>query len=257
MSVEEIQKRFAKALRQPLIDHHTLLITPEAEKAALDLLPSPTLEPLSRLEIYAQQYWWRLFNTLHEQYPFVTALFGYEGFNTHIASPYLLKYPPTHWNINFLGQTLPQWLQEEYHQDDRPLVMAAADIDASYTLSFFAKDAPLPTSETEVLHLSPSTFLFSWKWDLIPFRRELLKHPPDHWVENDFPPLNKERTYYTLIRRTPSGNIAADELTHANFLLLEQLQAGTSLAHLRLADPAQKEQINRWLKQRLFTPKRS
>lgn len=56
--------------------------------------PSPTLRPAQRIQIYNQQYWWRLLSSMHETFPLVTRLFGYHDFNKIIAIPYLVKFPP-------------------------------------------------------------------------------------------------------------------------------------------------------------------
>jgi hypothetical protein len=92
---------------------------PMREEAWDHIRPSPTLQPAQRIQIYNQQYWWRLVNTLQESFPLVTRLFGFHAFNFTIAMPFLLKYPPNDWTLNSLGDRLPRWIEEEYKADDR------------------------------------------------------------------------------------------------------------------------------------------
>src|SRR4051794_31429096 len=56
-------------------------------EAAQHIAPSPTLRPSQRIQIYNQQYWWRLINVLHESNPMLVRLMGYLDFNRNIAIP--------------------------------------------------------------------------------------------------------------------------------------------------------------------------
>lgn len=253
MKVDELQDAFAKAIRQPLVNNH-LKDTEISTEAASVIVPSPTLKPFQRLEIYAQQYWWRLFSTLQEQFPLVTRLFGYDGFNEFIVTPYIQKYPPMDWNLNFLGKKLLDWIYEDYEASDKPLIYAAAELDWSFIKATLEKNDPLPSSEKEILYLAAPISLLSSKWDLLPFRKEMLTKDPNHWVENDFPPLKKENGPYSLlIRRTSNNLIAVDRLTPKEFALLQQFTCGVSLKDLRETNY---EWVNKWIKQRVLTPEK-
>lgn len=258
-NLEETLTWFAKTLRQPIGEESRLPDSSLSDQAEHFIAPSPTLKSRSRIELYAQQYWWRLFNTLHDQYPVTTRLFGYSGFNELIATPYMLKHPSTHWNINYLGRTLPHWIEAEYRAPDAPLVLASAKIDWAYIESFLAAEAPLPGAPEETLYLSPTTFLFELKWDLFTFRKELLTQDPNWWVDHDFPSLKKERTYYYLLRRNAKKNIAADEISKDEFRLLQQFEKGLSLNDLCDQNDNTallEEAIPRWISQRLLTPEK-
>lgn len=255
MSLEELQQAFAQALRQPLNKEHQLSACPITEKAASYIVASPTLQPFSRMEIYAQQYWWRFFSTLQDQFPLVTALFGPDGFNELLVTPYIVKYPPMHWNLNYLGSLFTEWIKEAYTAEDKPLVLAAAQLDWSYSLAFLEKTCPLPQSIEETLYLTPTTSLFSWKWDLVPFRQEVLKQEVSWWIEHDFPPLRKDGIVYTLVRRTARGNVAADPLTQEEFEVLQQFARGVSLKDLCRKEVPYAT-VNRWIQERLLTPEK-
>ena len=125
MSFKETIEWFGGVLLKPLDPESRLIHTSETEKADHYITLSPTLEPVSRIEIYAQQYWWRLFAILQDHFPTLTRLFGLEGFNEKIATPYLVKNPPKHWNINLLGDDLVDYLVAHYTENDAPLILAA------------------------------------------------------------------------------------------------------------------------------------
>ena len=61
--------------------------------------PGPHLTAQQRIGLYNQQYWFRLFTIMQEQYPTVTRLFGFGSYNREIAEPFLLRFPPNHWAI--------------------------------------------------------------------------------------------------------------------------------------------------------------
>ncbi len=209
---------FASIITQPIDENSRIPeIAPSGmpiEQEAWDYIkPSPTLRPSQRIEIYSQQYWWRLLNSLQEVYPLVTRLFGYHDFNSTIAIPYLKKYPPNHWSLNMLGEWLPLWIEKDYGSSDKKLVLNAAEIDYAYHENFLAKqlkpldlqDLPDPQDFayllTQTLYLQPSLLLFfHFDYDIFTYRMEFLKESPEYWIEHDFPPLNPTKTAYILFR---------------------------------------------------------
>lgn len=260
MSLKETLEWFGGVLKAPLDNESQLIPSSETAKAPLYIAPSPTLAPVSRIEIYAQQYWWRLWSILQTHYPLLTRLFGTDGFNETIATPYLLKNPPTHWNINLLGDDLCAYLKTYYHDSDAPLVHAVAELDSGFMDIFIAPKSALPTSENETLYLSPAARLYTFKWDLPEFRKKLLKEDPDYWIDHDFPELKKGVCYF-LLRRTHRGDIALDTLSHEEYLLLKEFENGISLSEL--CNPLQNESqiesslnqwIPRWIKEGIITP---
>ena len=142
-NLRKIQEWFGGIIAQPVdLNSRINPITPSGQsiekESALFISPSPTLQPSDRIQIYNQQYWWRLFSSLHESFPFLLRLFGYREFNQKVATPYLVKYPPNHWALCFLGQRLPRWAEEEYHEGDKQLILDAANIDWTYSFCFIS-----------------------------------------------------------------------------------------------------------------------
>jgi hypothetical protein len=210
-------------------------------EAAEHIVPSPTLRPAQRIQIYNQQYWWRLLNILHDIYPMLTRLFGYYDFNRTIAVPYLTKCPPRHWSLNLLGDRLVGWLEEDYHAEDKDLVIDAARIDFAFNDSFLAGELP-PLAEDlnpdgggmdEVLEkplfLQPHIHLFKMKHHLFDFRNELLEKEPEYWLENDFPLLKKEKSYYFVLYRNGVNDISWKEISAGEHHLLELFHKGISV----------------------------
>lgn len=208
------------------------------EEAKQYIIPSPTLRPAQRIQIYNQQYWWRLLSTLHESFPFLTRLFGYQSFNQSIGIPYLDKNPPNHWSLNLLGSRLTDWIKREYKGEDHKLVYDAAALDWAYDASFVAPffptiDASLLSENQKllstVLYLQPYVVLFKMEYDLFSFRLDFLKQDPDYWLTHDFPPLTKDKTYYFVLYRNRGNAICYQEIYKEEWMLLNRFNEGSSI----------------------------
>jgi hypothetical protein len=245
-SLKLTQKWFAGIMTNKLNEYNQIqTIAPSglviAEEATRYIVPSPTLQPHQRMQIYNQQYWWRLLNTLHENFPLVTRLFGYHAFNEEIGIPYLLKYPPNHWSLNLLGERLPKWILNYYQALDRPLIYNAANLDCAYIASFnapqkssldlsFLQQGGNPESFLNyTFFLQPHIHLFKWDYDLFTFRQSFLEHDVDYWLDNNFPPLGKGKTYYCLLYRLQTNKIMWKEITLGEYVLLGFIQRGASI----------------------------
>lgn len=214
-----------------------------AEEAARYIIPSPTLSPHQRMQIYNQQYWWRLLNTLHANFPLVTRLFGYHAFNEKIGIPYLLTHPSTHWSLSQLGEKLPQWTEEYYREPDQSLVLNAAHLDWAFMASFIAPQFPNPNlSEmikenpesllSQTFYLQPHIALFTWEYDLFTFRGNFLKHEVDYWLEHRFPTLPKGKTYFFTLYRNINNQLAWREIKKEEFIILELFKMGTTISNV-------------------------
>ena len=243
------QEWFGSIIERPLDDNNLMISLspsgkPMESEAAEFITPSPTLQPASRIQIYNQQYWWRLLNTLQESYPLVVRLFGYTEFNNRIAIPYLQKHRPNHWSLFFLGKFLVQWTEENYHYEDRELILNAIKIDEAFNESFVAipcfpiqmENLPIPHDPSsimdQILYLQPHVHLFNLDYDIFEIRQEFLKQEPDHWLEHDFPALNKGRPFFFILYRNQSNLINWKEISKSEFRLLEYFKKGATIDEL-------------------------
>lgn len=280
------QKWFASIITRPIDDCSRMMPNspsgiPMAEEAAQYILPSPTLQPHKRIELYNQQYWWRFLSGLQESYPLVTRLFGYFNFNESIAFPYLVKYQPNHWSLHQLGNRLPEWVESDYHADDKHAIWNAASIDRAFHLSFVAADCvPLNLSQfstdkdlssilDDKLHLQPHVYLIEMPYDLFTFREKMLAHDPEYWIDHDFPDLPAGKVFYHILYRNRRKNISWQPVSKAEFYLLSLFIDGCTIneaceqlekqekeiyheALKNLSEWFKKWAVNRWLS---FNPK--
>lgn len=258
-SLSKTQYWFAQIISQPLQkDSFLPKYSPTGQliskEAAQYIVPSK-LKPHERIQIYYQQYWWRLLSTLHEAFPLLVRMFGYTSFNETLAVPYLTKYPPNHWSLNVLGAKLPQWIDEDYHEPDRKLVYDVALLDEAFTSAFVAPHHP-PVDAKKIVHeggtdsllslkmyLQPHVHIFSWDYDLFAFRKAFLEKDVDHWIENDFPELIKDKAYSFVFHRGLNYDLYWRDIRPAQVLLIKLFQNGTTIEKACAALENESEEI--------------
>lgn len=241
--LKELQAWFGSIISRPMVPQSQINpISPTGEPikktAPRYIKPGPTLRPEQRIQIYNQQYWWRLLNILHETFPLATRLFGYREFNRRLGEPYLVAFPPNHWSLSCLGHHFLEWIQKYYKGKDKQLLFQSAQIDLAFNDSFVAVNETPITQESlpdtgdisfllkKVLTLPKSLYLLELDYELFEFRVELLKHDPDYWVKKPFPALKKGRKFYFVIYRNVSNLLNWKEIPKAEWLLLEKFKPG-------------------------------
>lgn len=209
------------------------------EEAELWIKKSPTLKPHQRIEIYNQQYWWRLFHNLKDDFPFLSRLFPIKEFQETIARPYLEKYPPSHFSLTEVGRHLSQWFIEDYKGNNREYLSTIAHIDYAYNFIYSAKKGEsIAHIDKEKLFLmqltlSPQVALFTFNGKLFSLREEMLKQPHNYWHTNPFPKLNEAKNkFYYLLFRNYSNVILYKHLSKAEYILLKNFQQKSSLSDM-------------------------
>jgi len=116
MSLEDLQRRMAKAVMQPITRQETMRQrnadgVAMADEAAAFIKPNNRLTSFERLEIYNRQYWFRLFTAFEEDFPGLQAITGKKKFEA-LMRVYLDECPSTSFTLRNLGSKLHDWLRE-------------------------------------------------------------------------------------------------------------------------------------------------
>jgi hypothetical protein len=223
---------------------------PMEEEACRYIVPSFTLKAHQRMEIYNQQYWWRLLSALHESFPFLTRLFGYKDFNQEIGIPYLEACPPDTWTLSLLGARLPDWIANHYLKEDKKLVEAVAEIDWAFNYHFIAekKSPPDPNDPqilTRKLFLQPHVTLFALDDDLFWMRNKFLERDVEWWQTNPFPdPPNVGPCSFVLYRNF-ENQVVEKKVDEEEFCALTRVLTGCSIESL--LESAEGERVPAWL----------
>lgn len=161
-----LQRTMAAALMQPLTRSDGLQKSTQAEF----ITPNDRLTGFQRLEIYARQYWFRLLDCLHDDYPALRVLLGGNRFHK-LCRDYLAAHPSTSWTLRNLGSQLPTFITE-------PTARDVARVEWAQTLAF---DEPRkkPLLIDDLLGADPSTLRLGLQPCVIALR---LDHAVDHFI---------------------------------------------------------------------------
>jgi Putative DNA-binding domain len=156
MSLDDLQRRFGDALRAPSRAHTaafdsaaqaTVAAPAKAEPceyqefAEATIAPSARLSATAQLEIYREQYERRHLASLREDYASVVHYLGQAQFDA-LARAYLLEYPPTHFSLQKLGNSLPEFVCNlpEFRSDR--LLCDLVRVEEAFLFAWDAADAP-------------------------------------------------------------------------------------------------------------------
>lgn len=240
------QQWFASMITQPL---HTLRYLPKVtprgkllEKEAEQIIkPNQWLSSGQRIEIYSQQYWWRLLNHLHDIFPTVTSLLGYRTFNEKIGIPYLTCYPAMHWSLNPLGKFLPKWIGEAYKGKWSRRLLQASEVDLAFNDAFTIEQKEPLTLETlpipgkpesllgTSLHLQKHLYLFSFPYDFLAFRSELVEKNVEYWERHPLPKLARGKQCTFALWRDRRNDAVWDYLHPIEYQLLMAFKTGSTI----------------------------
>ena len=110
----DIQRLMAHAIMRPLTAREEMQRawidgSPAAAVAERIIKPNDRLESFERLQIYNQQYWWRLLGNFGEDFRGLRAVLGERKFD-RLAVTYLDRSGSTSWNLRNVGQHLHAFL---------------------------------------------------------------------------------------------------------------------------------------------------
>ena len=100
----DIQRGMAQAIMRPLTSGEGMQ-RENAEVAARIIKPNDRLDSFERLQIYNQQYWWRLLGNFSEDFHGLRAVIGPRKFD-RLATAYLESCPSMSWSLRDLGEKL-------------------------------------------------------------------------------------------------------------------------------------------------------
>lgn len=161
---------------------------PTRHVAAEFIKPNDRLSSFERLEIYNRQYWFRVLDCLHDDYPGVRAVLGTKKF-TRLATAYLTTYQSNSYTLRDLGDRLEQFIREEPVWTSPHGLLAAdmAQFEWAQTVAFdgpskrpLAADDILGTSPDELtLSLQPYLSLLLLNYAVDDFLIAVKKHEED------------------------------------------------------------------------------
>lgn len=239
--IKNIQEWFASVIKRPLIQAKGLNpISPSGkliiEEAKLFITESCNLPSHKRIEIYNQQYWYRLFNFLQVNFPLTIRLLGYENFNK-IATDFLVQHPPNDWSLITLADNFPIWIKDQNF--DKKIEHAIQIDERCYSSSIAAKHPSVKLADFVQIgqsnffkltfFLQPHLSLINFPYDLLSYREDIIKQDLDFFIENKPPELIEATTQYFVVFRTSKNTIAWQNISQEETELLKLFKNGCTL----------------------------
>lgn len=160
MKLLELQRRMAGALMLPLTpSDHIAVKTKRGRPMRLDaaeyIKPNSRLTSLERLEIYGRSYWFRLIDSLFEDFPGLCAVLGTRSFE-RLAKAYLADCPSKSFTLRDLGSRLEHWLRRnpKYAGTNLALALDMARLEWAHIVAFDGPAAKVLGPE-DLLELGP------------------------------------------------------------------------------------------------------
>ncbi len=255
--LKDLQEWFGGVIGQPLRKDQTIQPrTPTRSlirtEAARYVCPSPSLAPYERMQIYNQQYWWRLQKNLADNFPTASGLLGRQKFEQQMAAPYFVAHPPDHWALIRLGPHLADWIKTNYRGSHREILSESALLDYTFNICFGAPHFdPLSNSQadahqlaTQMLYLQPHIRLFSFEQDTIRFRDAIISQTKEgYWLAHPPPKIDRSRRFYYVTLRDSEGFIIWREISQAMHFLLDYFARGSTIDDICEALETQVESI--------------
>ncbi|MEK7951324.1 HvfC/BufC N-terminal domain-containing protein [Luteolibacter soli] len=186
-TLASFQASMAEAVMRPLGPGDAM--RRENRRVADELVkPNDRLAAADRLQIYNQQYWWRLLGSFGEDFSGLRAVVGERKFQ-RVAMAYLTEMGSTSWNLRDLGQGLVKYLREhpELIEPYGSLAIEMASVEWARVLAFDGEQRraidPMEFSarspERMVLGLQPHLSLLELQYPVDHLLKRL-KHAEGH-----------------------------------------------------------------------------
>lgn len=167
-----IQRAFAEIIRKPLLKNDRMI--PDKRSKQM-MLANSKLSEHERLELYAQQYWWRIIHSFDEDFKALKKLLGIKNFNK-LRDEYLVKLPSKSFTLRNLGSRLPEFIKKS-RTLNKSLKQAAFEcasfewgriesFDAAEFESLTPKEVMTPGFDKKKLFLQPHIKLFTFKYPI-------------------------------------------------------------------------------------------
>jgi len=249
--LDELQREFFAAIQMPLrgTSRESTELTPSddghseefLEKARELMKPGQNLSSEERLELYHRQYWFRVLDSVAEDFPVLRKMAGEQVF-WDLMEAYMMACPSGSFTLRHLGRKMPEFVAgwEGLDEPKRRWFSALARIEYAYMEIFEAADwEPVAPEQlaTAMLGLQPHVILLE-----LPVPADLC----EDW--ETFEPEDESPVWLAVWRGENRGRLQC-RLDDVEYELLERLRKGGTLEDV-FAEPASREpepeEISAW-----------
>ncbi|MBI4365891.1 MAG: putative DNA-binding domain-containing protein [Deltaproteobacteria bacterium] len=153
MTLRATQRRIWQCLAAPEGVAQFLAAHP---RTVLPIRGDARLPAVDRLNIYANMYFYRIRDSLMEDFPALVRAIGIAAFH-NLATDYLLRYPSRHWSLRYAGERLPAFLRTRTASRRRAYLPDLARFEWALITAYDAPDAA-PLAREVLLTCPPPTW---------------------------------------------------------------------------------------------------
>jgi hypothetical protein len=249
-----LQEKMCAVLMQPLTARDGLQKSTQADF----ITPNDRMSGFERLEIYARQYWFRVLDCLHDDYPALRAFLGQRRFHA-LCREYLARHPSSSWTLRNLGSRLPEFIRENAARDVARVEWAQTlAFDEAWLKPLAVADLARGDAATMRLGIQPCVILLRAGHAVDHFITALHKSEaevrgaasqaitssPKRSVTRRRPVLQSERIHLAVHRQ--DNRLYFKRLHPKAYRLLTALRDGRTLADALTHSKASAEQIREW-----------
>ncbi len=253
MNLLELQRRMSEDVRRPLTPDYEMQTVAVDGQALEDVArsyikPNDRLSSFERLEIYNQQYWFRVIGAVSEDFPTLNAVLGARKFDALILA-YLKENPSVSWTLRDLGAKLPDFLSShpEFAGKRTRLAVDVARLEWAYVDAFDGETlAPLSPEEAQNLGpdskviLQPHLQLLALRYPVDDIVLAVRRDRPEADIVSSaasrrkasarikFPAVKQQQVFLAVHRFDDS--VYYRQIEQGTFLLFSALRAGASLS---------------------------
>jgi hypothetical protein len=174
-----------------------------ADVARTVVLPSKTLAPLERLDIYRGMYLLRMEEALTTDYPALKHFLGDDEFMRLVAR-YVEIYPSRSYTLNRLGDHFPEYIATLNDLPKPEFCRDLASLESELTWVFDAAETPALTAEA-VRAVPQEAWETARLKPIEAFRLSAFNYPVSRYLgavdeENPFPRLGRKKTWVACYR---------------------------------------------------------
>jgi hypothetical protein len=153
MTLLELQRRMGGVIMAPLARRNSG--GPERKEAEALVKPNSRLTSLERLDIYRRSYWYRLLDSLYDDFPGLCGILGRRAFNL-LSEAYLADCPSQSFTMRDLGSRLWDWLRDHAEYGGTNLTLALDMVQLEWAhIEAFDSAAQKPLGPEDLLELGP------------------------------------------------------------------------------------------------------
>lgn len=238
-TLREIQQRMGNAVMHPLTaqDNSPRRLRTEAEAI---IKPNDRLTSLERIEIYSRSYWFRVLDSLVEDFPGVRAIVGVREFHA-MSRDYLSQHPSTSFSLRNLGSRFVEWLARNSNRTkpNQKLAMDMARLEWAHIEAFDGAQRPTVSPECwarggadAIFHLQPYIRLIESRFPIDDILLEIREIEDSNqqiagWRRTRLAKIKPEHCFIVVHRVDYS--VCYRRVEREAFRLLEALQTGQGL----------------------------